>query len=145
MSENIKFENELVYAVPAIDSDGKVLDKALKGSYVVIPKSHVKTPFDLSELEWADTKRMIDTVKWHLDEKYKPDGYNLGWNVGRVAGQTVEYAHLHIIPRFADEPFANIGIRYWLKKDENTRPSDRNKHIKHLSRNADGRIIDEKV
>jgi len=43
---------------------------------------------------------MIDIVKKYLDEKYVPDGYNLGWNVGTVAGQEVPYAHLHIIPRF---------------------------------------------
>ena len=120
----IEFENELVYAVPSTDSSDKVLDKALIGSYVIIPKSHVETPFDLSDLEWIDTKKMITTLKEHLDKKYKPDGYNLGWNVGRVAGQTVPHAHLHVIPRYNDEPFANKGIRHWLKKDENARPSD---------------------
>jgi diadenosine tetraphosphate (Ap4A) HIT family hydrolase len=121
MSKDIKFETELVYAVPSTDSTGKAFDKTLIGSYVVIPKSHVSTPFDLSEAEWADTKKMIDAVKQHLDAKYKPDGFNLGWNVGRVGGQEVSHAHLHIIPRFADEPFAGKGIRHWLKKDENMR------------------------
>ena len=122
MNENIKFETDLVYAVPSADSSGREFSNTLVGSYVVIPKSHVKTPFDLSEAEWIDTKKMIDTIKQYLDQKYKPDGYNLGWNVGRVGGQTVSYAHLHIIPRFEDEPFAGKGIRYWLKKDENIRP-----------------------
>ena len=120
----MKFESEWVYAVPSADSDGKVYDKVLIGSYVIIPKSHVPTPFDLSEAEWIDTKRMIDTVKRHLDEKYAPDGYNLGWNVGRTAGQTVAYAHLHVIPRFADEPFTGKGIRHWLMKEENIRPKE---------------------
>jgi len=67
---------------------------------------------------------MIDIIKCYLDERYLPDGYNLGWNVGRIAGQEVEHAHLHIIPRFADEPFAGKGIRHWLKKGENTRPAN---------------------
>jgi diadenosine tetraphosphate (Ap4A) HIT family hydrolase len=116
-----KFETELVYAVPSTDGNGKVFSKTLIGSYVVIPKSHVETPFDLSEAEWVDTKKLIDTVKNHLDTKYNPDGYNLGWNVGRVGGQEVSHAHLHIIPRFKDEPFAGKGIRHWLKKDENAR------------------------
>jgi len=121
MNENIKFESDLVYAVPSTDKSGREYSNTLVGSYVVIPKSHVETPFDLSEAEWIDTKKMIDTVKQHLDQKYKPDGYNLGWNVGRVGGQTVPHVHLHIIPRFEDEPFAGRGIRYWLKKDENIR------------------------
>jgi len=123
MTTDLNFENDLVYAVPSTDDSGKPLYKTLIGSYVIIPKSHVETPFALSEAEWLATKRMIDTVKQHLDRIYNPDGYNLGWNVGRIAGQTVSHAHLHIIPRFADEPFAKKGIRHWLKKDENIRPS----------------------
>jgi len=127
MNGVVKFENDSVVGVPSTDANGKVYDKTLVGSYVIIPKSHVETPFDLSEREWSDTKKMIDTIKKHLDEKYNPDGYNLGWNVGRVAGQRVPHAHLHIIPRFKDEPLAGKGIRYWLKQEENTRPCNTEK------------------
>ena len=122
MNDPIKFENDTVIGVPTTDGYGKILDKTLVGSYLVVPKSGLATPFDLSEQEWLDTKKMIDTVKKYIDERYKPDGYNLGWNIGRVAGQEWEVAHLHIIPRFKDEPFANRGIRSWLKQVENTRP-----------------------
>jgi len=118
----ITFENDTVIGLPTVDDNGKILERALVGSYVIVPKSGVATPFDLSEHEWLDVKKMIDTLKNYLDEKYKPDGYNLGWNVGSVAGQTWEVVHLHVIPRFKDEPRANIGIRFWLKQDENTRP-----------------------
>jgi diadenosine tetraphosphate (Ap4A) HIT family hydrolase len=31
------------------------------------------------------------------------------------------YAHLHVIPRYADEPLAGKGIRYWLKQPANKR------------------------
>jgi len=117
-----KFENDSVIGVPSTDENGNVYDKTLIGSYVIIPKSHVPTPFDLSAKEWHDTKTMLDTLKKQLDEKYNPDGYNIGWNVGHIAGQTAPYAHLHIIPRYKDEPFAGKGIRHWLKKPENTRP-----------------------
>jgi len=116
------FENETCIGIPSTDKDDNIYTKTLIGSYVIIPKSYVETPFDLSEQEWADTKKMIDIIKSYLDEKYNPDGYNLGWNVGKTAGQTVSHAHLHIIPRFKDEPFAGKGIRHWLKKAENTRP-----------------------
>ena len=56
-----------------------------------------------------------------LDEQYGPAGYNVGWNNGAVAGQSVFHAHMHVIPRFADEPFAGRGIRYWLKQEDNRR------------------------
>ena len=123
MSNDPKFENELVLGLPSTDAEGKQFDKTLVGSYVIIPKSHVPTPFDLSMEEWHCTKMMLDTIKQYLDEKYRPDGYNIGWNVGHIAGQTVEYAHLHVIPRFKDEPFAGKGIRHWLKREDNTRAS----------------------
>ena len=123
MSDPIKFENDTVIGVPSTDGKGKILDKTLIGSYLIIPKSNVSTPFDLSEQEWLDTKKMMDTIKAYIDERYKPDGYNVGWNVGKIGGQTWEVAHLHIIPRYADEPFAGRGIRSWIKTDENMRQS----------------------
>ena len=124
MYNSVKFENESVIGVPSTNDDGNIFMMTLVGSYVVIPKSLVSTPFELSEQEWIDTKHMIDTIKQHLDNELNPDGYNLGWNVGRVAGQTVSHVHLHIIPRFKDEPFAGKGIRHWLKKSENKRPQN---------------------
>ena len=60
-------------------------------------------------------------IKKYLDKKYKPDGYNLGWNVGKTAGQEVAHAHFHIIPRYSDEPYAGKGLRYWFKQKENLR------------------------
>jgi len=116
------FENEYCIGVPSINSN----PKTLTGAYVIIPKSHVESPFEMSIEEWIACKVLMDKIKSYLDEKYKPDGYNLGWNVGSAAGQEVEYAHLHIIPRYKDEPYAGKGIRYWLKQEENIRPNLKN-------------------
>ena len=113
------FENETAIAVRS----NNLKDKVLTGSYVIIPKSRVSSPFELSEKEWTDTRELLLKVKGYIDATYKPDGYNLGWNVGEVAGQSVAHAHLHILPRYSDEPFAGRGIRSWLKKPENVRES----------------------
>lgn len=64
---------------------------------------------------------MLHEAKALIDDVFKPDGYNVGWNCGSVGGQTVFHAHLHVIPRFADEPLASRGIRWWLKQPENER------------------------
>jgi len=69
-----------------------------------------------------DTRHVLAIAKQLIDAKYKPDGYNLGWNVGEIGGQYVFHSHLHVIPRFADEPFAGKGIRHWFISDENERP-----------------------
>lgn len=92
---------------------------ALKHSGCVLPVRHVETPFDLSEAEWLATFRLLDVVKAWMDERVAPDGYNLGWNCGATAGQEVFHAHLHVIPRFRQEPLAGKGIRALLKSEAN--------------------------
>ena len=95
--------------------------KVLIGSGIIIPKEHRETVFDLTKEEWTATFSLLKQVKELLDAEYEPQGYNVGWNCGSVAGQEVFHAHLHVIPRYADEPLAGKGIRYWLKQPANKR------------------------
>jgi len=95
----------------------------LAGSGIIVPRVHRETPFDLTEAEVASTFRLLRQVKVRLDSSLAPDGYNVGWNCGSCAGQEVSHAHLHVIPRFRDEPLAGKGIRYWLKQAANRRPA----------------------
>ena len=95
--------------------------EVLVGSGLILPRAHRETVFDLTEEEWAATFSLLEEAKALLDAEYAPDGYNLGWNSGAVAGQEVFHAHLHVTPRYADEPLAGRGIRYWLKQPENKR------------------------
>ena len=113
------FENDTMIAVKS----NNLKNDTLIGSYVIIPKSQVGSPFDLSEKEWVDSKALMLELKVYIDEKYNPDGYNIGWNVGPAAGQEVAHAHMHIIPRYSDEPLAGKGLRYWFKQPENRRKS----------------------
>ena len=117
------FENETMIAVRS----NNLKNNTLIGSYVIIPKSEVGSPFELSDKEWADSKALMKELKNYLDNKYHPDGYNIGWNVGKAAGQEVSHAHMHIIPRYSDEPLAGKGIRYWFKQVDNIRESLKNK------------------
>ena len=100
-------------------------DPILVGSCVIIPKAHKETVFDLDYIEWEATKELIDKVKQYIDSKYIPNGYNVGWNCGEAGGQHGPHfhAHLHIIPRYTDEPFSGRGIRNWIKREENMRPN----------------------
>jgi diadenosine tetraphosphate (Ap4A) HIT family hydrolase len=53
----------------------------------------------------------IGTARIEADRR--PDGYNIGINVGVAAGQTVAHAHLHVIPRYqGDVADARGGIRW---------------------------------
>ena len=92
---------------------------ALKHSGVIIPVAHRETLFDLTEAEVAATFRLLGRIKLSMDSDLSPDGYNVGWNCGRVGGQEVFHAHLHVIPRFRQEPLAGQGIRSHLKSEAN--------------------------
>ena len=71
-----------------------------KGHVLLIPKEHYETFFDLPNSLKESLHYMINYVKTLLDEKFHPDGYNIGCNCGEAAGQTVMHFHLHIIPRY---------------------------------------------
>jgi diadenosine tetraphosphate (Ap4A) HIT family hydrolase len=69
----------------------------------------------------AATFVLLARVKAWMDERYRPDGYNVGWNCQAAGGQIAMHSHMHVIPRFRQEPYAGRGIRYWLRQPENRR------------------------
>lgn len=95
--------------------------EVLPGSGLIVPLEPRGTPFDLTPEEWAATGTLLREAKALLDERWQPDGYTVGWNVHPVGGQEIPQVHLHVIPRFADEPLAGRGLRYHLKQDANRR------------------------
>lgn len=93
-------------------------EQEIKGAGIIVPKAHRETAFDLTQEEWNANYQLLHEVKLYVDQNYKPDGYNVGWNCGYVGGQHVFHAHLHIIPRYANEPMAGKGIRYLFKNNQ---------------------------
>jgi histidine triad (HIT) family protein len=91
----------------------------LRGSGVIVPARHAETVFDLTADEVRETFALLADVKERLDRDYRPDGYTVGWNCRAAGGQEIMHAHLHVIPRFQQEPYAGRGIRYWLKQEAN--------------------------
>lgn len=110
----VLFANELVQFVVDERYQG-----ALKHSGIIMPFAHRPTLFELTSDEWRATFELLGTVKAWMDETYRPDGYNVGWNCGVTAGQEVFHAHMHVIPRFRQEPLAGQGIRSLLKSEKN--------------------------
>jgi ATP adenylyltransferase len=68
---------------------------------MVAPKRHVPRPDLLSDEEVADLhKTLILTIK-AVEKEYNPQGFNIGMNIGRVAGAGVEgHMHIHVVPRW---------------------------------------------
>ena len=83
------------------------------GHTLVVPRRHVADLFDLSPGEQADVWRLVAEVKADLQRERKPDAFNVGVNVGAAAGQTVDHAHVHVIPRFrGDVADPRGGVRW---------------------------------
>ena len=67
-----------------------------------------------------DLLRLADEVKSIIDEKFHPDGYNIGVNVGEAAGQSVLHVHMHLIPRYkGDVPNPRGGVRGVIPSKQN--------------------------
>ena len=89
------------------------------GHTLVIPRAHAKTLFAHGAAVQADVWSLVARVRDELRSrlKPKPQGFNIGLNDGRAAGQTVEHAHIHVIPRFeGDVADPRGGIR-WILPD----------------------------
>ena len=116
---SVRIENDL-----CIYASGSSLEppETLPGAGIVIPKAHRESPFELTHEEWTATGSMLAEARAVVHQRWSPDGYNLIWNVGRAGGQNVAHVHLHLIPRYHDEPYAGRGARWWLKQLDNRRP-----------------------
>ena len=79
-----------------------ILDKypVSRGHTLIIPKRHVANYFDLTFREQSACFFMINHLKKIIDQRYQPDGYNIGININKDAGQTVGHVHVHLIPRY---------------------------------------------
>lgn len=68
---------------------------------MVAPKRHVARIELLQDHEVMDLFHIAREVIRAIDEEYRPEGYNIGVNIGKVAGAGIEsHVHVHIVPRW---------------------------------------------
>lgn len=86
-----------------------------EGHALVTPRRHVADLFELKPDELAAVWALLGPVRDLLNAKYRPDGFNVGVNVGAAAGQTVAHAHVHLVPRYrGDLADPRGGVRWIL-------------------------------
>ncbi len=74
------------------------------GHLMVAPTRHVGEFAELEQDEIVEIHRLAGQGMGALAEVYEPQGYNLGWNLGRIAGAGVtDHVHLHLVPRWAGD------------------------------------------
>ena len=91
--DKFEFENLLAFALK---------DKYPVTSlhYLVMPKRHISSFFELGSSEHKACLNLLEDVKRKILEKDKTvTGFNIGINIGKDAGQTIFHCHIHLIPR----------------------------------------------
>jgi len=74
------------------------------GHFMVAPVRHVGEYGELTDDEVLELHRFASAGMGALAQLYGPQGYNVGWNLGRIAGAgVVDHVHLHVVPRWAGD------------------------------------------
>ena len=92
---------------------------ASEGHFLVIPYRHFASYFDITDDEREELWSLVAQGRDIVEEKYHPDGYNIGINVGTAAGQSIHHLHIHVIPRYTgDVENPKGGVRGVIPKNK---------------------------
>lgn len=71
---------------------------------MIAPKRHVPRPDLLTDEEALDLHKVLSITLRAIDNEYAPQGYNIGLNLGKIAGAGVEsHMHVHVVPRWSGD------------------------------------------
>jgi diadenosine tetraphosphate (Ap4A) HIT family hydrolase len=85
------------------------------GHTLIIPRRHCADFFELTADELAACMELLLAEQRAIATETRPDGYNVGVNVGPAGGQSIRHVHIHLIPRYAgDHPRPQGGVRQIL-------------------------------
>jgi ATP adenylyltransferase len=74
------------------------------GHLMVAPYRHGANFGELDDAEALEIHRLASQGIEALAAAYRPEGFNLGWNIGRIAGAgIVDHGHLHVVPRWGGD------------------------------------------
>jgi ATP adenylyltransferase len=74
------------------------------GHLMVAPRHHVSSPLLLADEERDELWRVVMLAQRVIEEAYRPEGLNLGLNLGRAAGAGVpDHFHVHLVPRWGGD------------------------------------------
>jgi ATP adenylyltransferase len=74
------------------------------GHFMSVPYQHVDTLELLSDEEMAEMMALLTRGLTALRQAWNPEGFNIGANIGKVAGAGVkDHVHMHVVPRWAGD------------------------------------------
>ena len=93
------------------DEDFKVIldaDPATKGHALILPKNHFANLLEADDDVLAKALPIAKRIANRMKEQLNCAGVNIVQNNGEAAGQTVNHLHIHVIPRYEDDPDKTI-------------------------------------
>ena len=92
-----------------IDSDERTItvmdiNPATRGHAVVITRAHASDLTTVSDEDLLAAMQAARRVTERMRATIKPDGFNILHNIGRAAWQSIFHFHVHVIPRYEDDP-----------------------------------------
>jgi histidine triad (HIT) family protein len=92
-----------------IDSDDRTLtvldiNPATRGHAVVIARAHAEDLLALGDDDVLASMRAVRHVIHRMKDTLHPDGFNVLHNIGRAAWQSIFHFHIHVIPRYENDP-----------------------------------------
>lgn len=82
------------------------------GHALLVTRRHVPTWFDATPAEQQALTAAVALARREIERRHQPQGYNVGFNAGEAAGQSVFHLHVHVIPRYqGDTPDPRGGVR----------------------------------
>jgi histidine triad (HIT) family protein len=92
-----------------VDSDERTvtvmdINPATRGHAVVIPRNHSENLLTVPEDDLVATVAAVRRIVERMRDTLQPDGFNVLNNMGRAAWQSIFHFHVHVIPRYADDP-----------------------------------------
>ena len=80
------------------------------GHMMIVPYEHVDNLERASQETLQEMLVLAQRSEGHLREVYRPAGFNLGMNLGELAGAGIaDHIHMHVLPRWvADANFVSV-------------------------------------
>ena len=80
------------------------INPATRGHALVVPRAHSDDLMDISDEDLARTMAAARRLAGRMKETLEPDGFNILNSCGAAAWQTVFHFHVHVVPRYEDDP-----------------------------------------
>jgi histidine triad (HIT) family protein len=94
------------------------INPATKGHALVIPRKHADDLTEISPEDLEHVSTASQRLALQIQETLAPDGFNLINACGPLAWQTVFHFHMHVVPRYADDPLKLPWIPRGADPDE---------------------------